>query len=217
MYKNVFTPLTRRHYSVAAVDLLGHGESASLGVFSFARSTELLHQPLQGLRSGRGGSGGPPRKIVIVGISLGGQAVLDLLAYHLDDVDAAIVSGVSIHPPDERHPWAMPRMPTDSEWLTVITEDLARFGGMPKAQELGQASFAFSFRPAEGVQLPPTLLVAGERDVPMALRDLPELAQIVEARSRGSERVVLKGAWHNHAIDVPAQYVDLVDDWVGRL
>ncbi|KAI8821863.1 Alpha/Beta hydrolase protein [Fimicolochytrium jonesii] len=109
MYRTTTPFLTSLGYPISAPDLPGHGASASLRPFSFASSTAHIHEYIQSLRAAT-----PGGKIVLVGISLGGQAVLDLIAHHPDAVDAAVVCSASIHPPsDPSHPTAMPKMPSD--------------------------------------------------------------------------------------------------------
>ena len=76
----------------------------------------------------------------IVGISLGGKAVLDHISRHPGDADAAIVSGVTIAPPNETAEWEKPRLPdTDHGWMSIIMEDVG-IVGMEEAQRIQEKS-----------------------------------------------------------------------------
>lgn len=122
MYRTTIPILNSHGYQIAAPDLPGHGTSFNLGPFTFATSTKLLAPAIEKLKQENA------KKILIVGVSLGGQAVLDLLQHHPSIVDAAIVSGSAIHPPDDKAQWTMPKMPTDQAWLDLIMEDVSIMG-----------------------------------------------------------------------------------------
>ena len=149
-----------------------------------------------------------------MGVSLGGQVALDLIQQRPDSVDAALVSGASIHPPDDVAQWEMPHMPTDQEWLTIMTEDVQMMR-MENAQNLQDASLSFNFEPQSS--MPPVLVVIGEHDVAMARRDFEELTTLVKSGNSRSESKVLEGAWHNHPIDVPEHFADLIESWSRRM
>jgi pimeloyl-ACP methyl ester carboxylesterase len=205
MYRTLIPYFTAQGFHVLAPDLPGHGKSSFLGPFTFPKATDYLSRALQALiRSNH--------RVVTVGVSLGGQVVLDLLAHYPDIVTAAIVSGVSIDPPSEDAQWEMPHMPTDPQWLSVMMEDVGVMG-MENAQGIQEASFKFKFEPAEAL-LPPVLVVVGEQDVAMAKRDFEHLLQLVQRNERRSRGLIMKGAWHNHPIDVPQVFADVVTEWI---
>ncbi|MCJ1331312.1 hypothetical protein MMC10_008001 [Thelotrema lepadinum] len=214
MYRTLIPHLQSLGYSsIITPDLPGHGKSKELGPFTFDRSTEGIHRILLDLKGSESGQEGGERKVLLVGVSLGGQAALDLIARYPEDVDAVIVAGASIRPPDEEAGWEMPRMPSeDKEWMDLIMEDVG-IVGMMEAQEIQARSLEFEFRPpAEAVGFPPVLVVVGEEDVAMARRDAPVLFEKVKARNC-CEMLVLEGAWHNHPIDVPEQFARVIGDW----
>lgn len=208
MYRTTIPILISHGYQIAAPDLPGHGNSAHLGPFTFATSTKLLALAIEKLKQEN------PKKILIVGVSLGGQAILDLLQHHPSIVDAAIVSGSAIHPPDVKAQWTMPKMPTDQVWLDVIMEDVGIIG-MENASALQYQSFSFSFASQE--ILPPMLIVVGEEDTAMSKRDLEELTTLAKKGNDRSESKVLGGAWHNHPIDVPEQFAALIEEWARKV
>lgn len=107
-------------------------------------------------------------------------------------------------------------MPTDEAWLKVISEDVA-IVGMEKAQEIQAASFGFTFAPPVNEKLPPTLVVVGEEDVAMALRDQEPLVQRIESAGGKCRGAVLKQAWHNHPIDIPGQFSEIIAAWLSNV
>ncbi|KAJ3183411.1 hypothetical protein HDU87_006730 [Geranomyces variabilis] len=210
MYKDVVPLLTGTYgYRVVTPDLPGHGESVSIGPFSFAASTRHLHDLIQRLRASD-----PNVQLVMAGISLGGQAVLDFLAHHPEGVGAALVSGAFIHPPDNGAARVLPKMPTEQSWLDMIQEDVAKVG-MGNLPGIQNASFGFTFKVPHAL-LPPTLVVVGEHDMPTPLRDFDELSAEVKKASPKSESLVMIGAWHNHSIDVPEQFVEVLHAWIRK-
>lgn len=143
--------------------------------------------------------------------------MLDLLQHFPSDVDAALVSGASIAPQDEATKWEMPRLPLeDPEWMEVINED-AQIVGVDQGQEIASQSFAFTFNPPDSSrkQLPPVLVMVGEHDISMAKRDFPMLVERAKACSGSdlTEGRVLEGAWHNHSIDVPENFAEVINGW----
>ncbi|KAI9721085.1 MAG: hypothetical protein M1812_002566 [Candelaria pacifica] len=217
MYKDMLPYLLNRGYPLLVPDLPGHGRSVSLGPFTFSRSTPLLHDAITAFKARY-----QPAKTVIVGISLGGQAVLDLLAHHPNIADAAIVSGVAIHPPDDKAQGEVPHLPSSQKWTQIIIGDVQAMGGIEKAQALQAESFAFrlgdggeGIRDGEnGLEWPPVLVVVGDKDTAMARRDFDELSSLMRAKNDMSKGTVIQDAWHNHSIDVPERFAELVDEWV---
>lgn len=222
MYKDTIPYLLENNYHIKAPDFPGHGESLALGPFTFSRSTPLLHEAMTSIRNDNASS-----KIVIVGISMGGQAVLDLLAHYPGDADAAVISGVSIHPPDDKADWEMPHLPSSPEWMEILREDVARMGGMEKAHGLRWVNFGFTLKDEPGrggegevdkeARWPPVLVVVGEHDLAMARRDFDELSGLMKVRNARSDGTVLRDAWHTHSIDVPEKFAKLVDGWVKNV
>ncbi|KAI9700698.1 MAG: hypothetical protein M1836_002067 [Candelina mexicana] len=212
MYKDMIPYLLERGYPILAPDLPGHGQSASLGPFTFSRSSSLLHDVITVYQNET-----HPVKTVIVGISLGGQAVLDLLAHHHDLVDAAIVSGAAIHPPDEKAQGEIPHLPSSQDWMQIIMADVQAMGGMEKAQALQTESFGFRLEDGADPQWPPVLVVVGEKDTAMAGRDFDELTSLMKEKNDKSKGTVLSDAWHNHSIDVPERFADVVHEWVNDI
>ena len=239
MYRAVTPLLTERGYTVITPDLPGHGQSIDSGFpdFSFAQCRAALGQLLENL-PGHLDTTNEVGRVILVGISLGGQVVLDFLAHlHVNQstpsnppttpVSAALVSGVPLHPPTPSAPWEVPRLPLDDQsWMATIMADVTKMG-MEKAERVKEASLGWTLREdltsatetstvnADARQKwPPTQVLIGEHDVAMAKRDYPELVRVVEGLNGRSKGMVLEGAWHNHSIDVPERFAEVLGEWV---
>ncbi|KAI9691264.1 MAG: hypothetical protein M1820_009822 [Bogoriella megaspora] len=219
MFKTL-TPILADTYNYSTIltpDLPGHGTSKSSGPFTFAKARSHLHDLIQPLKNSH-----PNRKVSIVGISLGGQVVLDFLSHYPEDADAALISGVTIAPPDNVAGWEMPHMPpAESEWMPLIMEDVW-ITGMEEAQKIQELSLAFTFEAKHAIKdgrlLPPTLVVRGEHDITMAVRDHETLVERVKASCKeGSRGAVMRRAWHNHPIDLPDVFAKWIDDWNAEI
>ena len=204
MYKDMVPILTAYGYAVIVPDLPGHGQSTAAGVFTFEKATEYLRNIFEDLKKHFS-------KITLVGVSLGGQAVLDILQRHPKDVDCAVVSGASIHPEDEKAQWEMPHVTEDKFWKEIITEVVNQMG-MQHAASIQQENFSFTFQPPQS--LPPVLAIVGEHDTAMARRDIKELGDLLVAANAKSQVPVMKEAWHNHPIEVPQRFADVIHQWV---
>lgn len=208
MFKDV-KPLLA--YPSVSLDLPGHGSNVEGGPFTFDKAVEQLKSLVAQASI-------VTDYIHLVGISLGGQVVLAFLkSWNRGSIRSALVSGVSIHPPDDRTPWEMPRSPSEQAWLDIVAEDADK-AGADNIQHLQQQSFAFTFEPDRGMKVgfPPTLLLRGENDTAMAKRDFEELQQRLKACNEFSEARVLPNAWHNHSIDVPQLFAQAVNKWTKQ-
>ncbi|KAH7038357.1 Alpha/Beta hydrolase protein [Microdochium trichocladiopsis] len=218
MYKDMAPLLSARGYEVICPDLPGHGErAAQTGPFTFLKSTALLKTIAEEIKH-KSASEKTERPVVLVGVSLGGQAVLHFLTTYPNLVDAAVVSGVSLHPPSDDASWEMPHMPSpdDMGWMEIIMGDVERMG-MEAASAVQAESFGFSLQLDESRgKIPPVLVVVGEHDVAMARRDFAELFRALVARNASCEKVILENAWHNHPIDVPGMFSDIAHNWLTK-
>lgn len=210
MYKTMMPYLTMPS---VAIDLPGHGESAHLGPFTFEKSSKLIGSLITDINQR---SEYQNHKILFVGVSLGGQAVLDFVRNHPSEISAAIASGASILPPDDNAAWEMPHMPTEQSWLDIMTSDIQKMG-MENASALQNESFSFKFEPNDSHQYPPLLICVGENDVAMAKRDFKKLTKMAQNMNTKSEGRVLEGAWHNHPIDIPNEFAALINNWAGQI
>ena len=57
----------------------------------------------------------------------------------------------------------------------------------------------------------------GEHDVAMARRDFEQLSQIMKKANGKSESMVMKAAWHNHPIDIPERFANVILDWTQKV
>ena len=90
-----FTPKLAKKYRIIAIDLLGHGQSESLGyVHSMEDNADMVFSVLNDLRI---------RKAVIVGHSMGGYVALAFAELYPDAVKGiALINSTSIADSDER-------------------------------------------------------------------------------------------------------------------
>lgn len=207
MYKDM-EPISAQGYRVLCPDLPGHGDSIHLGPFSFPASTDYLHSQAKKARDDL-----PNGKVVLVGVSLGGQAVFHFLSQHPTLADAAVVSGATIQPPSDDVGWEMPHMPDSGEWMSLIMADVGKLGP-GAAEDIQKESLGFSLEVHD--KFPPVLVVVGEHDVAMARRDFEGLYDRLHRANPKTEKMVLGGAWHNHPIDVPDRFSTLISDWAMR-
>ena len=204
MYKDVVPILTAYGYTMIVPDLPGHGQSKTAGPFTFQRATGCLHRVITDVRNEFNG-------IHLVGVSLGGQVVLDILQNNPENITSAVVSGASIAPEDDQARWEMPHMTDDEVWKNIMAEDVNQMG-MDQAAAIQQESFSFKFKPPQA--LPPVLSVVGEHDTAMSRRDHELLGQKLLAANDKSQMLVLDGAWHNHPIDVPKKFAEVIHQWI---
>lgn len=220
-YNNVIPLLESESCAVVAPDLPGHGKLNQVP-FTFEAANETIGACiLENTSTSPSGNLLRP-KVLLVGISLGGQAVLSFLQYNPSMVDAAIVSGVSIHPPDEAVSWEMPHMPSDQAVIDMMMEDVTA-AGYERMPDLQAKSLGFTFESANNStkqgekKMPPVLVMIGEHDMALQRRDFDELVEICESENERSEGLVWKGAWHNHNIDVPEQFAEAVKEWGNKI
>ncbi len=208
MFADVIPTLTSQGHEVYAPDLPGHGSSVAAGPFTFKLSTTLLLHTIEEIRASSS------TKVVLVGVSLGGQAVLDVIQHDSEGlVDAALVASAPIGPPDNAAQWELPHMPVDQKWIQIMTEDVNTMG-MQNASAIQEESF--SFKLVASTSFPPVLVVVGEHDVAMATRDFEQLSQVMKKANGESESMVLKDAWHNHPIDIPKRFAKVILDWTQK-
>lgn len=144
-YDNV-TPLLRSPTcTVLTPDVPGHGK-LNKDPFDFKTAVDVIGTCILESTSTSTSQGGLRPKVLLVGISLGGQVVLSFLESHPDLVDAAVVSGVSIHPPDEEVTWEMPHMPSEQALIDMMMEDV-KLAGYDRMPDLQAQSLGFTFSP----------------------------------------------------------------------
>lgn len=200
---------------VLVPDLPGHGRSNDRRWISVADTVEVLAQVVSKVPGGRAH---------VVGLSLGGYVAARMAADLPDVVDSAVVSGVSVLP--FPRPRAMrlagylmapfmtsaPMLRANARALGVPPEDFADYRAAARAMARGTflrvGNELMGFRvPARAGASPCRLLaVAGEREQPLILRSLPELAS---GYRRGAARVVpgVGHAWSGEAPELFAQTV----------
>lgn len=238
MYRTTIPLLQDKGFECLTLDLPGHGTASENGPFTFEGARKAVNDLINIVADAQIARSTEPDapggsiavQVILVGISLGGQVVLSFLeninaTLHSNvSIMGAIVSGAFIHPPDEDAGFEMPHLPTDQAWMDIIMEDV-QIAGMENMPDLQAKSMAFTFD-AEATRknfelvgrvIPSVQIMIGENDVAMAKRDFEELTMHAKKLSARSENIILKGAWHNHSIDVPEQFADAVADWAARM
>ncbi len=89
-----------RDFHCIYLDLPNHGKSHFYNEFSIEKSTELIKSLIQEKSLGLSNdtnSNRKTKKVNLVGISLGGQIALDLLAKYPELIDKVVVSGVNLY------------------------------------------------------------------------------------------------------------------------
>ena len=230
--------LNNRGYQSLAVDLPGHGSLATEGSFSFEGANSILQENIDQYFNERAENAGDSitnplikGQVILVGISLGGQVVLSYLQNLSHQVNrnivvmGALVSGVFIHPPNEAADFEIPHLPANQKIMDMLMEDV-QIVGMEKMPAIQEKSFAFTFGPHvvekadqkyDQNLFPPVLVMVGENDIVMAKRDFEELVLLVKKCNDQSESKIMKGAWHNHNLDVPELFADAISRWISVL
>jgi pimeloyl-ACP methyl ester carboxylesterase len=163
MFRTTTPHLSTEHFSILIPDLPGHGPSAtSTGPFTFDTSYNLLTELVLTARTADS-----TQKIILIGVSLGGQVVLDYLQRHQHacttssnnlshlGITGTIVASAPILPPSETCPWEMPHLPTDPQWQATITTDVSYIPA-PALRAIQDASFAFHFEPLPAAAASPS-------------------------------------------------------------
>ncbi|KAK3620156.1 hypothetical protein LTR56_023583 [Elasticomyces elasticus] len=190
MYAKVAPLLLERGYHLILPDLPEHGQSrttavsAKQKVFSFDNAVSGIRDVIVERKPSI------PGPVTIVGISLGDQVVLALLAQYPELVDRAV----------------------------KLQEDVERMR-MENAGTVQEQSFAFQFDPQlrEQRPFPANVGLDVEHDTAMVKRDFLEVVANVQRGAEKSRGKILPSAWHNHSVDVPELFARVVDEWARAL
>ncbi|KAK5273408.1 hypothetical protein LTR96_000007 [Exophiala xenobiotica] len=196
-------------YDTIALDLPAHG--CHIGrEFIFAVARHDLRSKTRRLRVVYKYKPTAPSKVVLVGIGLGAQVALDFTSDAPQKMAGIIVSGASIHPPDDAAGW---ELETKSNAMQKHVDKM----GVDAFEAVQAQSQSFKYVVPNKKKHPPVLVMRGEHDVPMATRDFEEIYDIAKGLNDKSDKMILRGARHNHAQDIPEHLADLIDGWVQAL
>lgn len=179
-------------------DLPGHGASRGVRWRSLSESARLV----AGLIEARV----PGGRAHVVGLSLGGFLVLELLRASCERVDRALVSGVHARP--------LPR----AGLIKLAAPLLAPLYGWRRDSKISRSAFSGIAREAADPRLGsleagdrPTLVIAGARELPL-IRD--SVDRIASALPRGTGRIAVDSGhtWHEAS---PERFSEVVRAWVG--
>jgi pimeloyl-ACP methyl ester carboxylesterase len=226
-------PLLAERFSVAAIDLRGHGGSAWVDPSAYHARDYAADIVAVLDRLGW-------RAPLVIGHSLGGYVGAWLAAHHGDRVSALVIADTMTHWTDEEAARALRQADRPGPEFANPSEAGARYRLSPpetKApgdwiRHLGEAAvterpagiwqYAFDrkvfaqARPDAWAILPgiacPTLAVRGEAS---RIMDRDVMLRVATTAPRG-QFAELKGAWHHLILDDPAGFVSIVTGWIDR-
>lgn len=202
------------------VDLPGHGRSNHIPWISFAETADHVANLIR-----TRATNGPAH---VVGLSLGGHVVLELLARHSNLVDRAIVSGVTDRPWPNR--WALPlqlalvsavmkrrwstnrmvksmQVPSDLE--PALREGLEAMS-MSTYRRIYREGSTWHAPPSLRDVGNPTLIVAGGNEVAM----IKTAAEAIAGLMPNAEAIVAPRLGHGWNVEDPTLFSEMVRTWV---
>jgi pimeloyl-ACP methyl ester carboxylesterase len=208
-------------YHLLVPDLPEHGQSLDVAPFTMTdaatRMAELIHQ-----RAHDGHAH-------VVGLSLGAQVGVALLAVAARLVDRAVLSGTSVRPmpgaglmgptlrlyaPFMNIPWLVK---LNQESLGVPPEYSAEFAAdtraasVPALTHILQANMAFRVPPGLTRLANPTLVLVGEKEPKLMRRSARQLA----ASMIGATAYMVRGAIHNWPLAAPELFNRTLRAWLA--
>ena len=212
-----------------APDLPEHGRSADAGPLTIGNAARQVADLI--CERAHGG------KAHLVGLSLGAQVGLQLLADRPELVNRAMLSGALVGRPGERSSYSRPffrgllrltlaaYMPfRNQRWL--VRANMRGFSVPPEYEEpfagdtrrLTTDAFLRLLEANQGFQLPaglenarvPALLLAGQREVKPVFRSLRLLAEVMPL----ARACVVTGVGHNWNLEDPALFARTLRAWI---
>jgi len=207
-------------YHLLVPDLPEHGQSMDVTPFTMteaaARMAEVIHKRAHGGHA------------AIVGLSLGSQVGVGLLAVAGRLVDKALLSGTSVRPipgasligptlwlyaPFMNIPWLVKM---NQQSLGVPAEYSAQFAADTRRTSVGaltnilKANMAFRVPPGLTRLTTPTLVLVGEQEPSLMRRSARELA----ASMAGASAYMVTGMIHNWPLAAPALFNRTLRAWL---
>lgn len=202
------------------VDLPGHGESHQVPWVSVADSTRQVADLIQA-RATRG-------RAHVVGLSLGGHIVLDLLERHTQCIDRAVISGVTAAPMPNRY------LLNPQVWMMQFlvrrrgaASRQAKALGLPPQQQIAYTenlmkmsikTYRRVFEEVSLYQVPdtfrqvevPTLITAGGRETEIILRAV----EVISGLLPNAVGCVAPGVRHGWNVEAPDLFSAMIRAWI---
>jgi pimeloyl-ACP methyl ester carboxylesterase len=201
-------------------DLPGHGESAGVPFVSISDCAERLHQLIKTRAHKKAAS--------VVGMSLGSQVLLELMARFPGRVGKAILSGTLARPmrsngllrlgmygiaPFRNLPVfvrsAMQTQGIPETFFMPFAEDTRR---MPPGVQAAVMAAHLAFAPPQGLTdvAVPTLLLTGDKEPDLQHRSAHDLAQLMRNARAGT----VQGVGHAWNLAAPELFAETVRAWM---
>ncbi|MEP2102948.1 MAG: alpha/beta hydrolase [Parasphingorhabdus sp.] len=203
-------------------DLPGHGKSADRCLTSLEQAADDIADLIRTLFE--------DRPVHLIGLSFGGYASLHLLIRHPDLIKRAMISGVhagsmpnpklmilatTLSSPLMRFRWFRKKMikmmGLDDYSLASDTE--GRANATPKTmRKVGKLAVEFDVRKQISEIATPTLLLAGTKEHPMILDDLP----FFQSAMKNCRSMRVPGMGHGWCGEDPALFAETVRAWLNQ-
>src|SRR3954452_2942142 len=214
----------RDRFPLVTPDLRGHGEST--GRFDFPAAVDDIEALLEVCSAD---------KVVLVGLSLGGNIAQELVYRHNDRVQAMVIADATCN--SAAHPLAATMGVAALTWQAAVAGPTFKRQGAramaidPEVQQYapeanGRGSndetvdilaslLTSALRPDSDYRLPvPTLLICGERDT---IGDIAAGTQAWARREALAEHAVIPGAGHVSNLDNPEAFTEVLEAFLGRI
>src|SRR4051794_1012039 len=215
----------RERFPLVTPDLRGHGQST--GRFDFPAAVDDIEALLEVCSAD---------KVVLVGLSLGGNIAQELVYRHNDRVQAMVIADATCNSA-AAHPLAATMGVAALRWQAAVAgpafgRQAARAMAIdPDVQQYaveanGRRSndetvdilaslLTSALRPDSDYRLPvPTLLICGERDT---IGDIAAGTQAWARREALAEHAVIPGAGHVSNLDNPEAFTEVLEAFLGRV
>lgn len=212
-------------YHCLVPDLPEHGHSLDAGPYTMAGATEAVAELIRTRAHGR--------RAHCVGLSLGAQLIVVLLASHPELVDRAVISGALVRPfPGVRLlggalDWSIRMYLPIKDWPWLVRLNM-RSNGIPSkyfeetqedTRRITVAGFGRLMRENLQYRLPdglqnlsvPALVVVGQKEYGIMRQSARDLTHAIPS-SRG---YVVDGVGHNWALESPDRFTALVRAWLA--
>lgn len=212
-------------YHCLAPDLPEHGHSLDAGPYTMAGATEAVAELIRSRAHGR--------RAHCVGLSLGAQLIVALLASRPELVDHAVISGALVRPFPGLHllsgalDWSIRAYMPIKDWPWLVRLNM-RSAGIPSeyfketqedTRQITAEGFSRLMRENLLYRMPdalynasaPVLVVVGQKEYGIMRQSARDLTQALPS-ARGC---IVDGVGHNWALQSPDRFTSLVRAWLA--